>query len=353
MISSYTGQSSAKKIQEAFDMQGLCEEEVPLTPAILKVHFVSSVSGEGITSLRKQLYKFVCGALPMTSFRGFQILGQQVPSAYATVEHLVRQLRNRSRYSRREGEQRPFFTVAELHARLHHLLRERRVEERDFCAALNFLHEVSPSVCFPRSVCVFLCPLSHLSLQFGFVFLHTCCDSASTQLVSVDPQLVGFLLQRVVRAGVLTRDASEEGSPFLPVSHLLMLWGVDSIWSAERSQQDCFSSHHLLDFLHNCDMCTPLIPGLSLLPALLPPSLPSTSEPDTSAMVLRRVYLLSFLPRLFSSQLLTRVLSVLVDPARTATPTSPGGTMDSSVHAVPSRMPYCLPSGEQLYLWQQ
>lgn len=149
MISSYTSQCSAKKIEEACDVQGVCEE--PLTPAILKVHFVSSVSGDGLTSLRKQLYKFACGSLPTTSFRG---LGQQVPSVYATVEHLVRQLRNRSRYSRREGEQCPFFTVAELRTRLQQLLRERRVEERDFDAALNFLHEVSLSVVASFCACL-------------------------------------------------------------------------------------------------------------------------------------------------------------------------------------------------------
>ena len=145
MVTSYSQHGgSAQRIQEAFDMQDLCAEVVPLVPAILKVHFVNNITGDGVTSIRKHLYKFACGAVPppLSFFRGFQILGQQIPSVYASVEHLVRQLRKRSRYGRREGEQRPFLTVPELRARLQRPLEEGRIGDEDFEAALHFLHEV-------------------------------------------------------------------------------------------------------------------------------------------------------------------------------------------------------------------
>ena len=172
-------------------------------------------------------------------------------------------------------------------------------------------------------------------------------------MVAVDPQLVGYLLQRMIRASLLSKEASAQNSPFLPVSHLFMLWGVDSIWSAEP-RPHCFSSEHLLDFLYHLNVCTPLIPGLSLMPALLSPTLPPSSEPDTSALVPRRVYILSYLPWLLPSQLSTRLLSALVDSATMAAPTSPGGSaIDSSVHATPTEVPIRLPSGEKLYLWQR
>ena len=43
--------------QQAFEMQAVTEEEIPLMPLIIKVHFISTVTGEGIPNLRKTLYK--------------------------------------------------------------------------------------------------------------------------------------------------------------------------------------------------------------------------------------------------------------------------------------------------------
>ncbi len=137
MLSSYEPRS-------AFRMQELCGEVIPLMPFVLKVVFVSNVTGDGIQSLRKCLYKVASGVLPhgLARHPGLQVVGQAVPSVYTSVEQLIRRLRNKFRSSRREGEQRPFYTVSELRDKLQRHLQELRVRESDFVYALKFLHEV-------------------------------------------------------------------------------------------------------------------------------------------------------------------------------------------------------------------
>lgn len=45
--------------QQAFEMQEVIGEEIPLMPLIIKVHFISTTTGEGIPNLRKTLYKVI------------------------------------------------------------------------------------------------------------------------------------------------------------------------------------------------------------------------------------------------------------------------------------------------------
>ena len=136
--------SSYDPPQEAFELQELAGDTIPLMPLVLKVHFVSSLTGEGVTNLRKNLYRMASGSLlqNLTSFSGFHIIGQEIPTAYAQVEHLIRQLRHKFRNSKREGEQRPFYTALELMEKLKKHLRELKIGEEVFMAALKFMHEV-------------------------------------------------------------------------------------------------------------------------------------------------------------------------------------------------------------------
>lgn len=43
--------------QEAFDMEKLAGEDIPLMPLVIKVHFVNNFTGEGVANVRKSLYK--------------------------------------------------------------------------------------------------------------------------------------------------------------------------------------------------------------------------------------------------------------------------------------------------------
>lgn len=120
-------------------------EDLPLLPAIHRVFFVNAVTGDGVGSLRKCLLKITSGSLSqeIASFSGFQMIGREIPTVYIQVEQIVRHLRLKFRSSRREGEQRPFYTISELmHKKLRRPLTEYGIMERDFVSALNFLHEV-------------------------------------------------------------------------------------------------------------------------------------------------------------------------------------------------------------------
>ena len=136
--------SSYEPPPEAFQLQEVCGDIVPLMPLVLKVAFVNNVTGDGVQSLRKLLYKMASGVLPsgVSDFTGLQIMGEEIPTRYYHVEQLVRQLRNKFRSSKREGEQRPFYTITELMDKLKRPLAELHVREKDFTAALKFLHEV-------------------------------------------------------------------------------------------------------------------------------------------------------------------------------------------------------------------
>ena len=48
--------------------------------------------------------------------------------------------------------------------------------------------------------------LSSLRLwQYGSVYVHRCRDETAPLLVGIDPQLIGFLLQRMIRAGFVNK----------------------------------------------------------------------------------------------------------------------------------------------------
>ena len=136
--------SSYEPPVEAFDMQEACGDPIPLVPLIMKVHFVNNATGEGVQNVKKTLYKLACGSLQqdILDFPGFQMIGQEVPAMYTNVELLVRQLRNKFRSSRREGEQRPFYTIAELMDKLRRPLKELGVGVKDFMGPLKLMHEV-------------------------------------------------------------------------------------------------------------------------------------------------------------------------------------------------------------------
>ena len=53
-----------------------------------------------------------------------------------------------------------------------------------------------------------------------------------TALVAVNPQIVGFLLQRTLRAGEAHGETNAL-SGFLPYMHPTMIWGVEPVWSED------------------------------------------------------------------------------------------------------------------------
>ena len=120
-------------------------EDLPLLPIIHRIFFVNALTGDRMSELRKCLVKIASGSLAqeLAKFSGFKLIGKEIPSVYHQVETMVRQLRERFRTSRREGEQRPFYTLSELiNKKLKRSLSEGGVEEREFVAALKFLYEV-------------------------------------------------------------------------------------------------------------------------------------------------------------------------------------------------------------------
>ena len=143
-----TKSSAAAATGEEVDSQQT--DDLPLLPNIHRVYFVNAVSGDGVGPLRKCLVKIASGSLApeLTGFSGFRMIGREVPAVYGQVELLLRHLRGRFRSLRREGEQRPFYTISELvQKKLRRPLTEGGIMERDFVAALNFLHEVGSVYC--------------------------------------------------------------------------------------------------------------------------------------------------------------------------------------------------------------
>ena len=145
LASSFESQPSKPSVASATDEQESPGEGLPLLPNVHKVFFVNAVTGDGVGALRKCLIKIASGSLTpeLTGFSGFRMIGRDIPTMYVTVELIVRQLRGKFRSVRREGEQRPFYTMSELyHKKLRRALNDGGVTERDFAAALTFLHEV-------------------------------------------------------------------------------------------------------------------------------------------------------------------------------------------------------------------
>ena len=131
--------------REPSDFQVPAGDKVPLFPLIHQVFFINALAGDGMSPLRKSIIKIASGSLPPTlaGFSGFKMIGADVPTTFVQVEQILRQLRTKFRSSRREGEQRPFYTVSELlHKKLKRPLQEVGIKESEFSKALSFLHEV-------------------------------------------------------------------------------------------------------------------------------------------------------------------------------------------------------------------
>ncbi len=181
-----------------------------------------------------------------------------------------------------------------------------------------------------------------LSSQLGFVLIHECSFNKSL-LVSVDPQMVGYLLQRMIKAGIIAKEA-EPASFYLPNTHLFMLWGVDPIWSHDVDHTHTVSPRHILDFLYSTNMFSPLLPGILLLPSLLPHTLPRSCDPESDLLVPRRTYFFSYLPSFFSAQLIARVVSKL-QPISSPRPLSPGQTTSTLI------LPIVTPTGTHTHTY--
>ena len=157
--------SSYEPPPEAFNVQDVCGDTIPLMPLVIKAHFVSNMTGDGLPKLRKTLYKAATGSLTqgILNFPGFQMIGQEVPAVYANVESLIRQSRSTFRASLKEGEQKAFYSIPELMDKLQRPLKELNIEEKDFTAALVLMHEVCRLIFLPIFP-LFLHLLSLLSL---------------------------------------------------------------------------------------------------------------------------------------------------------------------------------------------
>lgn len=139
------GPSEPQPSKNVSETHGSPAEDLPLLPLIHRVFFVNALTGDGVSALRKCLVKMASGSLSqdLEGFSGFQMIGKEIPTVYYQVEMIVRQLREKFRTPRREGEQRPFYTMSELvYKKLKRPLSENGIEERDFAAALDFFHEV-------------------------------------------------------------------------------------------------------------------------------------------------------------------------------------------------------------------
>ena len=148
LASSFEAQPQKPSLVSAVDEEESAAEDLPLLPNVHRVFLVNAVTGDGVGALRKCLVKIVSGSLSpeLAGFSGFQMIGRDIPQMYIQVELMVRHLRGKFRSVRREGEQRPFYTLSELyHKKLRRPLGDGGITERDFAAALNFLHEVGHS----------------------------------------------------------------------------------------------------------------------------------------------------------------------------------------------------------------
>lgn len=166
------------------------------------------------------------------------------------------------------------------------------------------------------------------------------CRGGGPLLISIDLQMVGTLLQYTLRANC--RAQGNGSTPYLANTHLAMIWGVEQVLlvqQEDREKSNKPSSQNLLDYLYHLDICSPLFPGTSLLPSTVPTSLPRGSEPDPSSLIPRRVYILNYMPSLFSFQLVSRLVSALVRDSVPSLPISPSQT------APPPSTPLVLPSG--------
>ena len=160
MLSSY----EANTIQGSVEVMEVKGPDIPLMPLVLRIHFVSCATGEGIPNFRKTLYKVLsrCSQqgdppstttllLPLVQVAsgGFTneispqlhctLLLRDIPYLYSKLESMLRQLRVCHREGQ-EGQQRVLCTLQELREQLKSELKD--VEEDDLKAALRFMHQV-------------------------------------------------------------------------------------------------------------------------------------------------------------------------------------------------------------------
>lgn len=131
--------------QQAFDRQEYSGNNIPLMPLVLpNISFVSSVANEGISQLRKTLYRIGTGSF-QSNLSSLNAIGLEIPSVYSHIMNLIKQLQGHLKTVKTEGEQKPFYKFAELQDRLRRPLKQLNVSKDDFLAALRFLHKVHNS----------------------------------------------------------------------------------------------------------------------------------------------------------------------------------------------------------------
>ena len=190
-----------------------------------------------------------------------------------------------------------------------------------------------------------------LSVQIGLLYMHDCGwgESRERFLVSVNPQIIGFLLQRTLRAAQAASDKLAL-SGFLPTMHPVMIWGVDQVWSMEQSVSGTTATQ-LMQFLTSLDVCCPIVSGACLLPSVLPQVLPPGTSLELNNMVPKRVYLLGYLPSFFPAHLTCRILQALarhnlLSKSSDLYPHSP------STPSPQAAVPVITETGAILYVWK-
>ncbi|XP_019862865.1 PREDICTED: uncharacterized protein LOC109591600, partial [Amphimedon queenslandica] len=248
---------------------------------------------------------------------------------YLQVEDLIRQLRGHLKTVKTEGELKPFHSFNDIRERLRRPLKQLDITASDFLTVLRFLH------------------------KRGVVFLHDSprVDDRNSPVVAINPQIIGFLLQRTIRSGEMHGEGSIL-SGFLPNVHPAMIWGVDPVLFADDNNSAGITGLQLIDFLTSVDLCAPLVPGAVLIPSLLPRLPPAETVLNLEDLSPKRVYILGYLPSFFWCHLLSRVLRALafhrfLQGDTLLTPSSP-----SSLPPRPAN-PLVTPTGAKLFLWQK
>ena len=161
-------------------------------------------------------------------------------------------------------------------------------------------------------------------------------------LVCVDPQLIGCLLHTTVQACRVHQEANP-GSIFLANTHLCMMWGVEPILTVDQAAMETIpsvTSAQLLHFLEELLVFSPLLPGVMLVSPTLPHTLPRSCDPDSTSLTPRRSYVFSYLPSLFHTHLISRVVAAIVRSTSPLTcPSSPNQP------SPPATVPIVLPTG--------
>ena len=192
-----------------------------------------------------------------------------------------------------------------------------------------------------------------LILQRGLVYIydHQSSSSATEPLIAINPQIIGYLLQRTIRVG----EAHSENNilpGFLPNVHPNMIWGVDPIVNLVDGVSRGISPTQLIDFLSFVNLSAPVIPGACVVPSLLPVIPVQGTRLELNDMECKRVYLLGYLPSFFWSHAVTRILQglkkfKLIGEDEELVPASP------SVAPARPTNPLVTTCGIKLYLWQK